>query len=536
MGIRIIVDGDKVYTDDYSVSESSTPVVGGDTSGAVGSIGTAFPSSPMHRLWSNKPVTLADSRQGSTLGRAYRVSDNRGTGMTSLSAVTRLGDLTIRNVQAAPFVGTLEDAFAYYLSLAGITTDFAVPDTALATRSVAYPGWYGELWTQLKLLCSAESAEIALVSDNIILRSVGARIARSRRDIDRTVDVDAQQLAQTVQAYCYYNESITDEIVYPSGSEEPQVISVNAGETVTTTIPLSASLVSVEQPTPLLFVPPGGTGASVYTVIGDDNLPIPPAEWTAKGGSLTVAINPDTTSVTVTVVGATDVAGSSGAVISYRIALSDDETTYSTLYFRGTGVRFTKTLYTFRTGVTAAQTSQEIGIVVDNPLVSTLAQVYRVGTSAARQYTGRRISLSGSVTAINRRGDSGQANYPTYDYVDTELLSGLTYNAVQADPRFSGVTYDGVQAYLYTLVQDDFENQVFGNTGGARMWDEQSLRWYRIREATITPSGITVGSADDDLHHEDIQEAFSGMTYNDIQTIYSGYTYDEGNLLGAYVG
>lgn len=562
MGVKITVDGATVEVNDYSVQESSTPVAGGDSSGSVGSIGTAiqsgtisnpsweiypggelypslslFPSSmsapPVpHRTLINKEITLTDTRQGYTLGRIFSVDENSDSGMDALNAVTRLGETQIRNVQAQPFVGTLGDAFEYYLGLSGITTGILVPDATLAARTVVYPGWSGELWLTLKNLCITENVEIALVSGSIILRVTGSRVARNDRNASRSVAVDAQQLARSVQVYCYFNEAITNQIIYPVAGVEPSIIQVDAGGTTVTTIPLSASLSSVVQPVASGAIPAGGTGASEYTVIGNDNIIVSPTLWTDRGGSLSVSINEDTSSIDVTVTGATNVPGVDGtALTSFRIALSDDENTYNTLFIQGSGVIQRKTLYTFPTGVTAAQTSQEIGITVDIPMITTLEQLYRVGTRTANQYTGRKISASATVTAVNRRGDTGTANYPTYDEVQA-TVPAMTYAAVQASAPFSGKTYDQVRAYFYASVQDTFENQVFGNVGGARFWDERSRRWYRIREATITPGGINISRADDDLKHEEIQTAYSALTYADVQTLYSGYSYNDANLMG----
>lgn len=561
MGVLITVDGVTVEVDDYSVQESATPVAGGDTSGSVGSIGTAIPDGPPrviggllypsstlypsphlwpgavetlrpHRTLINKTITLTDTRQGSTLGRIFSVDENTDSGMDALNAVSRLGETQIRNVQAQPFIGTLEGAFEYYLGLAGITMNILVQDAALASRSVVYPGWYGELWLMLKNMCITEDAEIALVSGNIILRPTGSRVARNDRNVSRSVTVDAQQLAQKVEVYCYFNKAITNQIVYPVAGEEPNIIQVDAGGTTVTTIPLSASLSSVVQPVVSGSIPAGGTGSSEYTVIGNDNIIISPAMWSDKGGSLSVSINQDTSSIDVTVTGARDVPGVDGtALTSFRIALSDNENTYNTLFIQGTGVIQSKKLYTFPTGVTELQTSQEIGVTVDVPLITTLDQVYRVGTRAAQQYTGRRISASATVTAINRRSDTGTANYPTYDDVQA-TVPGMTYDDVQASAPFAGQTYNQIVAYFYASVQDTFENQVFGNVGGARFWDERSRRWYRIREANISPGGIDIARADDDLSHADIQTQYAALTYDDLQLLYGSYSYNDANLIG----
>ena len=78
---------------------------------------------------------------------------------------------------------------------------------------------------------------------------------------------------------------------------------------------------------------------------------------------------------------------------------------------------------------------------------------------------------------------------------------------------------------------DTFDNQVFGNVSGARVWDESSQRWYRIRTATMVPSTVQF-EAEDDLLHSDVQSWATGETYGGFQLRYNGFSYKEVDLMG----
>lgn len=388
-------------------------------------------------------------------------SDSAST--ISIQALSRLGKLNIYNVQTYPFSGTFKDAVTYYISLSGASYDIYV-DPSLANKAVSLPGWNGELWYNLKQLAVAMQCDISMVNGVITFMPVRSYGTERGKNIERSVNAGGGTLAQFIEVYCYNNKPITNELVYPPGgwNEDVTVINVNAGETIEEVIELSASVSSVEQPVMVTSVTPDYRASSVYTVVGDDGLPINPVEWAAKGGSLTVTINPDTTSLTVTITAPKDIANKSAEFISvYSISLNDGEKSvrYSTLRIRGTGVAFDKQLLRISTGVTPSETGTEVGVTIDNPFLSTPGQAYDAGFWAVKSYDGSGMGTSGSVM---------------------ELL-----------PNPNG---DIVQSY--------------GKLAGSRVWDQGSKRWYRIRDVSVTPESINF-EADDDL------------TWNDLETYWT---------------
>lgn len=588
MGFRVDIEGLKIEIADYSVEESSSPLAAGDSSGAVGAFTISFPvpdeyvplgtnvvgfgygegpygegpyggssfvgipNSPWKVIRTlgpqfliDKSVRLYDSRKGFTLGTVRSADYSHDGGRITLTGNSRLGQLNVYGIQAQPFVGTLRDAFTYYLGLAEVTTDLFVDDE-IADRQVVFPGWYGELWYYLKLMAAAQDCDISLVSGVILLRAIRKRIATQNRDTTRSISTGGGTLAQAVEVFQYNNRPITNELVYPPGGWNPEVevLNVNAGETAEYTLELSASVTSIQTPVMQTSVGQNYDSSSVYTIVADDGLPVSPSLWNSSGGQVSVEISEDTTHLIVTLRGATGIPNSSGAASqNFSVALGADTTgnRYSTLRIVGSGVAFDKVKKRVRTGVPASKTATEIGVTIDNPFISTTNDLYRAGTRAARQYAGAVMSLTGSVIAINRRGDTGQATYPTYGQVENELKSTLggapTYGGVQTYyGSLSLQSHEDVRQYWFEFFRNDDIDQVFGNVQGARIYDRGSRRWYRIRQGSLSPSAIGISSADDDLIHEDIQELYDNLTYSGVQSVLDEFTYREVEMMGLYNG
>lgn len=585
MGFRIDIEGMRLEAAEYSVTEASSPLAAGDSSGQVGTFsitipipdeyvvlgtgvegfgygegpygsgpygGSSFvgtPNTPWKvireigpQILMDKSVRILDPRKGFTLGTITGASESRDGGTIQLTGISRLGSLNVYGVQAQPFVGTLRNAFTYYLGLAGITTDLFVDDE-VGDRAVVFPGWTGELWYYLKLMAAAQDCDISLVSGIILLRPIRKRIATQHRDTSRSITTGSNTLALAIEIYQYGNRAITDELVYPPAGWNPevQVLTVNAGETTEYTLELSSSLSSIQTPVMQSFVAQDYSASSVYTIVADDGLPVSPVLWAAYGGSLSVSISDDTTHLIVKLIGATGAPTASGkAAQNFSVALGSDTTgnRYSTLRIVGSGVAYTKTKKRVRTGVPASKTSTEIGVTIDNPFISTVNDLYRTGTRAAKQYAGAGMSLSGNVIAINRRGDSGSAKYPTYGQVQAALQDELgtpTYGQVQTYYTGLGlITYEQVRQHWFEVFRDDDTDQVFGNASGARIYDAKSRRWYRVRDATLTPPGIAIGGADDDLTFGDIQELYNDLTYGQVQDVVGLFDYREVQLAGLW--
>lgn len=138
------------------------------------------------------------------------------------------------------------------------------------------------------------------------------------------------------------------------------------------------------------------------------------------------------------------------------------------------------------------------------------------------------MTVSASVSAINKRGQTGTANYPPYSYAQG-LWGGMSYSAVRT--LNAGKSYAQIKQQFYDSVQDTFDNQVFGNAPGARFWDRPTGRYYRVRDATTVWGDIRI-EGDDDLTNGDMQSFFTGQTYAQVAARFSGQTYYQANVRG----
>lgn len=496
MGVKVTIGAYEFQVSNYSLTEDTTPLAAGDSEGSVGSftfsVPAPDPNAPLRPgydklnafggdYFGGQSVVISDTRYGSLPG-TIRSTGRDQDGSWTFSGVSRLDLLNIYNIQAQPYVGTLQGAFTYYLSLAGVTSGFAVsPD--VANYPVRALGFSGELWYRLKQMAVAFDSEIALVNGVIMLRPVRTRVALQGKDIDRSSSRELGTLAQSVEVYNYNTRQITNELVYPPGGWTPEVevLNVNAGEEAEYTLELSASISTLVQPTMQTFVGSHEASQSVYTIVADDGLVVQPSMWSAHGGRVSFEIGEDTTSILVRLRGATRIPLANGETArNFSLALASDATgnRYSTLRILASGVSFDKEARRIRTGLTPQQTATEVGVTIDNPFIFSNDQLYSAGTRAARQYAGNPGGASGSIVAISRT-----------------------------------------------------EGEVIGNVGGIRVYDRKTARHYRVRRATITPESIQF-DGDEDLTHEDVQQARFGKTYGDVQAERAGMTYFQDQVVG----
>lgn len=480
----------------YSVVEDSTPVDISDSSGGIGQMTVELDENEfegdldLYDLLTlhNEPIELRDGANGITSGivRGIGSPDYSGT-LTADGAAAALAV----NRQALPFNGTLENAFDYYLDLAGYTAGRIV-DPSIASRSVSYMGFNAVVWDELKKICSAEQVEMTYVSGNMVFRPLRERVSENYRNSSVTPQLATADLARNVDIAYFNRKFITGGLVYPTGGWTPDVkiITVNAGETRIETLEANVSLQSVTQPTCVASVSRFHSTSSVYCVTGSDGLVIPPAQWAADGGSLTVAIGSDARSIDVTIQ-----APATGQFEQYTIAMpagtsADDQ--YSSLRLVGTGVHFRREVLRLSTSVDPDVVTAEVGTTVENEYVNTVDDAHRLGRWVMKRYGSPRYTLQVTTSGINRLGDNGVYVYPSVADFNTIYSGDLISNFNAAWP---GGTIADFNAFMAAQTAIDFENQAFGNIGGSRIRFGDA--WFRIRTGTTTPDTITYTAEED---------------------------------------
>ena len=497
MTVKLTIAGKSFEPGSYQVSESISSLTAGDTSGAIPTFDVSIKApdvdAPMREgnrllakygvdFFVDEDVVLEDPLRGRISGKVRDSSRSDSDGAISFTCVSNLEKVNKFNVKAKPFRGYLDEAIRYYLSLAGITSGFTIHES-FTTRWVNYIGWTGELWYHLKMLAMAQDFEIAVVNDVVQFRRTRNRYMVHGRNITRSSARSLGSLAKAVEVYNYNTSGVTNSLVYPidgwDGSLE--VLNVNAGEEAEYQLELSTSVSSIETPTMVENVGPDYKGGSVYTVVANDGLPIPPQQWHDHGGKVMISINDDTTTLTVKLWGPVGIYTTSGDLATnFSLALASDATAnrYSTLRLRGTGVKFDKEAVRIRTGVDESRTDTEVGVTVDNPFLTDLDRVLRVGTAAARHYAGTVPSLSGDV-----------------------------------------------------VIHSPNDDPAIGNVAGLRVWDQKTRRRYRITSGSISPDRINF-SAEDDWTFEDLNRLWAGKTFGQVNETVRGLNFRQADATG----
>jgi len=502
-GIDVRVDGEVVRgVTAYSVSEESTPIDVSQSSGATGQFSVSFFSdmASMVKRMHRKSVDLEDKGQGVTRGIARVPSFSNG--VVGLSVDSRLTLLTVERT-AQPYEGTLGGYFAYLLGLVGITTDYFA-DSTVSSTPVTFPGWQGDVWFHMKKMLAAKGVEVSLVSNIIVMRPLRGRVTVDKRDTEYSWALDDQNLALSIEGYYYNNDYRVGSLAYPPGgwNFDVQTYQVDAGEVIEFDIPISASLVSVNQPVAMDNVTREEVSASVYSVTSNDGLPYTAAQWNAEGGEISVTVNKDTRSLTVKITGAQN-----AEYAPFRIAATAGPSdNYSSLRIVGEGVFFDKNLVAFKTAVSEDIASEEVGTTVDNEFISTIEELYDAMIWPLGRYGGSRQSITVRTAGVNRSGDSGAYAYPTIAEFNTYAAAQGWTDIADFNAFYSGQTIADFNAWWYEQVSSSFVNQAFGNIAGART--KRDNVWWRIRTATIDAGSIAY-TADADTTVGDFNEVWT---------------------------
>lgn len=533
MAVDVTIDG-TLYTStsSYTVQEDATPIVAGDNAGGTGQFTITLPTpedASKARRFRDKSVSLADGSQGTTVGIARQISGNDLE--TTITADSRLAALVVTRT-TQPYVGTLEGAFRYYLSLCEVTTGIFV-DASIASIPVTILGWNGSVWDGVKRLCAAYRVEVSLVSDNIVMRPIRTRTAINYRDSSRSWSFDATGMAQAIEIYYYQSQQKTGALAYPLGGWTADVTSftVNAGETQTATIPLYpesdgegivASLASVQQPTAVDSVSKEYAASSVYSIVGKDQLPYLAAQWNAGGGSISVVIGDDTRSLVLTIT-----APAETQYAPYTIAMSSGASNnYSSLRIVGNGVFGDRKILNLKTGVSADRAPTEVATLIDNENILTEAQAWAAGIEALGMFSSARHSISVTTTGINRTSDNGSYRFPTMGDANDEY-SPKTF--AQMNTLYAGKTMGEVTAIEKARKSADFANQAFGNVSGARVFLDNSV--FRIRSAPqIGPDALQY-TAERDVTAADINAALAGKSFAEVNAIFASNTMGDYNAM-----
>lgn len=555
MGVVVTIGGEPYEVESYSVNEQSTPLEGDDSSGGVGEFSILTPDQPNIFTAYGAEVLIRDEDRGEFMGSVDIVSRNDSTGLYEVSGPSRLAPLNLFNIQAQPFVGNLNNAIAYYLSLAGIEDNWEVEED-IRYLWVTAPGWYGELWYHLKQLVTAYGVEIALSGTQIRVRRPRQTVADEGFFDSRDLHLGGPDLAQTVEVYSYSTRVLESDVVYPPYNyiNKEDILTFTAGEMTEFDLELPSSISRIEEPTMVSSWDEVTDKMSVFAISKSDGVALTPTEFYSMGGYIQFEIGEDTKSILVRVYAPLGILNSDDKFVdrfSFSLGKRDagkkapegssseddgndyivelPETEFPTLQILGDGIETVKTLHTFLTGVSKNVTDREVGITVDNPFIRNVATAQQIGVNLACKYSTSYVTLTGNVTKL--RSNQGLAEQLTLTYDEFYNIFGdMTWT--QWVTEYGDMTYQEFMRMTTGISNTPVEHKVMGSAAGTRVWDEDSKHWFRVRDAEVNSDLISI-DAEPDTMFRDVQQELEGLTYAQVQTAREGETYMQVNAKGA---
>ena len=536
--------GHKSSIASYSYSEQSTPHIIGDDSGGVGDISFDAPDSNNDGAVLYKDeIILTDDEYGSITGRIDSLSSSNG--VLSLTGRSRLGLINTPAVVPPGFT-TIKDLMTGILAAAGVTTDVAF-SPAIPFDPIVSPGYEGDLWVFLKQACAAYQVEVSLINNTIYFQPIRQREIDVFNVVDESYTISDVDLAQSFDVAYYNYTDETEALIFPRGGWVPEVAvyQVEHGETVVFDIAVEGYVTSVKQPVAEDVVPKDYSGPnSVYSVSGNDNLPVSADFWNDFGGKVSFEIVENGTLVRVTIVGP-----QFENLSPYSIAISDGSTSYSTLRIIGDGVFSDRKILNITTGLTKDLAPTEVGAEIDNIHVDTLVQARDLGIKARQQYALPRHTFDVSGRSFVKR------NFTEYEYfklddADVGTLNGESVLAFVPDEKAIAIYMSFEEynekmnaGYVFSDFNDDYANaafedfsetvislfaQSFGSVTGSRV--KYFDGYYRVRSSEISQSGISV-TAEFDTLLSDFNNTFAGLTFEDFYEIPVGLSFTDWALI-----
>lgn len=507
----------------YSSSEEGTPDFAHDSSGAVAQVQFSVLEDADSRYLIGNNVELSDASNGKTQFDVQDVSGNNG--LLTVTGHSVLGRL-VGFARLAPYTGTVGAYVSGIFASVGIA---AAVDSSFFTIPLDIRAYEGDRWEYMKQLAAVYKFDIAYVSNQTVVRPKQMRVAHEVNKVDEGWSVTKNQSTSFVLVNYTLDTYVPQTVLFPPGGEwtpDTETIQVGVNEDIEQVLDIEASIISLSQPTARLFVEKDYAGStSVYTVAGNDGLPIPPAMWESYGGSVKLEIAENTRGIVVKAKGAS-LEHLGPFTLSINSGVAD---TYSSLRVVGEAIVSAPHTVTVYTGADPMSLSDDEGQTVDSPAIRTVDQAYTAAFGLAAASSGYAMEVTGTAQVLNRAGDKGIVTWESMAFYN-ELNAGQTFaqfNAEHAGKTFVSY-YDDVElAVLAAADTSTFENQAFGNTAGAMLMRPEAT--YRIRSATINESTIQYRAVPvTDIAR--FNSTYGSMTIAQFNQRAAGLTYSEFNM------
>lgn len=418
----------------FSYSEDATPLDMNTSATGAGQVSLSMePAEGARgsRLLINNTLEISDEYFGDLRFVARQYSEN-SDGVASITGETIAYKLQSYRV-APPVGGAGADLYEAVLTYCGLADVSPVISSELQAKMQAVPvnfiGWVGNVWEYLENLCQAVSLdtdentylEMVVISNQLHFREALKRTTNVSDLVSgKELSVESYDASQFLTLN-YYNtfygsnrivrEQTTSRNVYAINENVSisDTLQVDAGETLVKRIKINASLESVNQPqavetiSALPYPITGGLGE--YVIVGSNDIPIKPAQWTGEGGSLVVRLTdvPDEIELIITAPKSVQLESVDGyaeevSPAPYKIGVeSSGGQDYPALYITGTGVFFDKKTTTLPTGADSQYAPSLSSTSIDNIFVSTKNDLVTRGIATAQAICGPNVTYSATL-------------------------------------------------------------------------------------------------------------------------------------------
>jgi hypothetical protein len=449
MGVKLTIVGNgKLSTKDqsevvigYGLSEGATPIATVDTSGEIptlsisgeaNSIQTLGETHPSSRLLLNNQITFIDTLRGSFSGKVINVSLSND--VATLSGQSKFESLN--SVKTSPsFNGTLASAFASYFQLAGlISSDYDI-DLSLESIDVVYPGWFENVWVQLKLLCATTRTEMYFQENVIYVRPIAQKnfqlsnseLEGFQFEIGNTVKSFKSTLGKT---------SYVEGGIIKTYARGESVASVDAGASAEITVAVDFSVDEINQPeytieSPELlakYVLPSSVGTvpdsnpnGFYCFLDKNGARVLPGVVQASGAGLIVEKNPDNPfELKIKVTGPKEATNA-----PWSVEFSSGN---PALMITGNGVKVDRSVHVFNTGSVQGNESVDYSI---NPFLINKKYLYESAFKSAQKLSGPNVIINLSTDMVDEA-----------DNQEFGFLPGAIFKWDNSTYRVESVSYD----------------------------------------------------------------------------------------------
>src|SRR5690625_1600688 len=383
---------------DYSVTTDASSMDMSNMYTGVGQISAQVNETPNTRYLLSREFRMVDFVGVEHIALVQQISARNGD-------VSLVAEDTVRRFNVDRWMNTFPQFPSDVPAITGILEALCIevgvgydiryiPPERTEDESIMFPGGKINLWDTLKELAAIHRIDMWVEGQTVVFDNLGNNKVEIADVIAEGWSADISNIANWVEVIWYEptesNYWEKDLEFHPRGNnEDAQILQADAGETVEVELDVNAWVTSVNQPTCVEWVDNETYDDSqgVYSVVGNDNLPITPGQWLDNGGDLKVELTDDPSIVKVTLKGA-----NLPELAPFRIAMSSGNH-YNSLHLTGWCMPWEEQTTKVYTGAGSELTSQETGAQIETRHIQDLSKAYDVAYRVARAYSGPNLGL-----------------------------------------------------------------------------------------------------------------------------------------------